>query len=482
MNRRVVLNTTGYILIAEAALMLFPALISLIYSDGCFFAFIASAIICAVAGFLLLSIKLESKVIYAREGFAIVAISWILMSIFGSLPYIFSGEIPNFVDAFFETVSGFSTTGATILADIETCCRSVLFWRSFTQWIGGMGVLVFVLVIVPLGGERSMNLVRAEVPGPTKGKLVPKMRNTARLLYMIYIGMTLILMALLCSGGMDLFDSVLTAFGTAGTGGFLNYTNSIAHFNSPYFEYVISIFMLLFGINFNLYYLLFVRQWRQVLKNEELRWYIGMVLFAVITITLNLAAGAESYLEAFRVAFFQVSSVMTTTCFTSANLSTIPEYSRALLITLMFVGACTSSTGGGLKVSRIIIWVRSCKQGVSRMLHPRAVTRVQLDGKPLEEGLLRNTSVFLIAYVLIATVSVLLLSLDNLSFHSSFSVVLSCLSNGGAATQLMGIPHSYVIYSDLAKFVMCFDMLAGRLEIFPMLIVFAPSIWKISKR
>lgn len=481
MNKRMVLHTTGYILLAEAVLMLIPTAVSMYYGEETVLAFLLSAGICAIFALILQAFKPRSTAIYAKEGFVIVSLSWLLMSAFGALPFVISGGIPNYIDAFFETVSGFTTTGATILPEVEVLGQGLLFWRSFTHWIGGMGVLVFVLVILPLGGERSIHLMRAEVPGPTAGKLVPKMRNTAKILYLMYIGLTLLEILLLLAGGMGLYDSFITAFGTAGTGGFLNYTDSVAHFGNPYFEYVISVFMLLFGVNFNLYYLILIKKGREVFKNNEFRAYILIIVFSVAAVTLNLRANYESYSEAFRYALFQVSSIMTTTGYVTADFNLWPQFSRALLVLLMFIGACAGSTGGGMKVSRVVIYLRICKQGIARMLHPRAVTTVHMDRKPLEASVLRDTSVYLISYVMIAALSVLLLSLDGLSYETNFSAMAACLNNVGPGLDLVGATGNYSGFTVLSKLVLSMDMLFGRLEIFPMLILFSPSVWKLHR-
>ncbi|MDR0951917.1 MAG: TrkH family potassium uptake protein [Oscillospiraceae bacterium] len=479
MNRRLVLNTVGYILLAEAALLLLPVLISLIYRDGNALDFLVTAVITAAAGGACLAIRVKDKSIYAREGFVTVALAWTLMSVFGCLPFIFSGAIPSFIDAFFETVSGFTTTGATIMTEIESASRSILFWRSFTHWIGGMGVLVFVLAVVPLGGQRSMHLMRAEVPGHIKGKLVPKMRDTAKILYAIYTGLTVLEIILLCAGGMSLYDSVLTGFSTAGTGGFSNYAASIAHFQNPYFEYVIGTFCLLFGVNFTFYYLLLIRQGRSIFKNEEFKVYVAIVVFSTLTITANLMSTASSFGEAFRLAYFQTASIITTTGFVSTNFQGWPQYARILLLMLTFIGACTSSTGGGLKVSRAVILYRQLKQGINQLVHPHAVTSVHMDGKPITTPVLRNALIFFTAYIFIAALSILILSVDNGDFSSSFAVIASCFNNNGATTDVLGTVWSYRDFSVLSKLVMCFNMLAGRLEIFPMLILFSPTVWRI---
>ena len=481
MNKRAVFHTTGYIMLAEAALMLLPTLVAWGYGERTALSLLISAAICGVAGLILLAAsKTKSTAIYAKEGFVIVALSWVLMSLFGALPFFISGRIPSYMDAFFETVSGFSTTGATILNDVESLGKGLLFWRSLTHWIGGMGVLVFLLVVLPLGGDRSIHIMRAEVPGPTAGKLVPKMRNTAQILYLMYFGLTILEMIMLLCGGMGLYDSVITAFSTAGTGGFSNYSDSIAHFNSPYFDYVIGVFMLLFGVNFNLYYLILIKKGRSVLRNEELRVYLVIILVSVAAITVNTLNIYNSISEAFRYAFFQVSSIITTTGFITADYGIWPQLSKTIIIALMIVGACAGSTGGGMKVSRVMLLLKSCKQGISQMLHPKAVTTVQLDGKPVDRTVLQSAEVYLICYALICAISMLALSFDATDFETDFTVVISCLNNVGPAMGSIGATNSYFDFSIFSKLVLSMDMLFGRLEIFPMLILFSPAVWKIN--
>ena len=473
-----VLHTTGSILILEAALLLLPAVVGVIYSDPTTGAILISAGITAAAGLLLYAVRPQTKTIYAREGFIIVALSWILLSCCGALPFLISGRIPRFVDAFFETVSGFTTTGATILRVVEPLGYALLFWRSFTHWVGGMGVLVFCLVIVPMGGTRSIHIMRAEVPGPTKNKLVPKLRSTARILYGIYFGMTAIEVILLCAGGMPLYDSLINSFGSAGTGGFSCKTLSIAAYNSPYAEMVISVFMLMFGVNFNLYYLILIKRGREAFKSEELRTYLAIVAFSVITIALNIRGEYADYVQAFRFSFFQVSSIITTTGFSTTDFNLWPQYSRMLLVLLMFIGACASSTGGGIKVSRILLLSRMAKQGLRRMVHPHAVTIVQMDGKSVDSAVLYSSSVYLVLYVIIAAASTLILSADNFSFETNFSAMAACFNNVGPGLDIVGAAGNYGDFSPISKLVLSFDMLAGRLEIFPLLILFSPDAWK----
>ncbi|MGI5979317.1 MAG: TrkH family potassium uptake protein [Oscillospiraceae bacterium] len=482
MNKRIVFHTVGLILMIESGLLLLPCLVALIYSDPNGKALFLSAVITFAAGLCLRAIRTPDSTVYAREGFAIVAFSWILMSVFGTLPFLLSGAIPNFLDAFFETVSGFTTTGSTVLTEVEPLGYALLFWRSFTHWVGGMGVLVLVLVVLPLGGQHNIHIVRAEVPGPTSDKLVPKMRSSARILYEIYFVMTLLEIILLRCGGMPLFDCFINAFGSAGTGGFSNHTASVGYYRDLYSEMVIGVFMLLFGVNFNLYYLLLIHHVKEVFRSEELRTYLGIVVFAVLTIGWNIRADYGSYVEALRYSFFQVSAIITTTGFTTANFDLWPQYSRMLLLLLMFIGACASSTGGGIKVSRIILLFRTAHRGVRQSLRPRTVATVHMDGRPVEENVLTACCNYLLCYVFIAAASLLLISLDNFSFDTNFASMVSCLNNIGPGLDATGPVGSFGGYSPFSKLVLCFDMLAGRLEIIPMLAIFAPSVWKNNAR
>ena len=411
----------------------------------------------------------------------ISALSWVVMSLVGALPFVFAGAIPSYIDAVFETVSGFTTTGASILTDVEGMSRGLLFWRSFTHWVGGMGVLVFLLAIVPLAGGRSVHIMRAESPGPVVGKLVPKVRDTAMILYGIYITMTVVLIALLLLGGMPLYDSAVHAFGTAGTGGFGIWGDSIAHYDSAYIDVVLSIGMVLFGVNFNIYYLLLMGKVKSILRSEELRWYLGIIAGATLLIAWNTLSRWGGILQSLRYAFFQVASVITTTGFATADFNLWPELSRMLLLVLMLVGACAGSTGGGMKVSRLIIMLKSAKREISRMLHPRSVYTLQFEGKPLEDQTIHNVFTYFFILVFLVIASVLLVSLDNMDFDSTFSAVLACINNIGPGLGIVGPMGSYAALSPLSKLVLILDMLLGRLEIFPMLMLFAPSVW-IGKR
>ncbi len=481
MNYGMIVYILGTILKAEAILMSLPALVAFLCGEGDLVPMLAAILIASGAGLLFTFKKPKNTVIYAKEGFVVTALSWVVMSLVGALPFVFAGAIPSYIDAVFETVSGFTTTGASILTDVEGMSRGLLFWRFFTHWVGGMGVLVFLLAIVPLAGGRSVHIMRAESPGPVVGKLVPKVRDTAMILYGIYITMTVVLIALLLLGGMPLYDSAVHAFGTAGTGGFGIWGDSIAHYDSAYIDVVLSIGMVLFGVNFNIYYLLLMGKVKSILRSEELRWYLGIIAGATLLIAWNTLSRWGGILQSLRYAFFQVASVITTTGFATADFNLWPELSRMLLLVLMLVGACAGSTGGGMKVSRLIIMLKSAKREISRMLHPRSVYTLQFEGKPLEDQTIHNVFTYFFILVFLVIASVLLVSLDNMDFDSTFSAVLACINNIGPGLGIVGPMGSYAALSPLSKLVLILDMLLGRLEIFPMLMLFAPSVW-IGKR
>lgn len=471
MNRKMIRFILGQMLGVEAVLMLLPALVAVIYrEDSGIYFFITAGILCLI--FLVTGLKKpECTTLYGKDGMVIVALAWTFWSLFGALPFWISGEIPSYIDAFFETVSGFTTTGSTILTDVETLSQCMHFWRSFTHWIGGMGVLVFVLVLTNLDKKNSMYLMQAEVPGPEKGKLTPKMMKTARILYGIYFGMTALEVILLLLGGMNIFDSLIHAFGTAGTGGFSNYAESVGHFGSAYIDWVIGIFMVLFGINFNLYYLLLLREWKPVWKNEELRAYLLIILTASAVIAWNVRGGFSGIGESFRYAFFQVGSIITTTGYATTDFARWPMLSQTILVCLMILGACASSTGGGIKVSRFLVILKSIKRELKLMCHPKAVSIIRLNGKKLSDEVLRKIGVYLMAYSALAAGSVLLVSIDNMDFATTFSSVMGTLNNIGPGIGEVGPAGSFSEFSPFSKLVFCLDMLAGRLEIFPFLIL-----------
>ena len=480
MNKRLTFKLIGKVLLVEAALMLVPLAVSLILGGGDAVAMLISMLVTGAVGGGLALIPTRNDNLRAREGFAVVSFSWLLVSFFGALPFWIHGCIPSLLDAFFETVSGFTTTGATILTDVEALPAGLLFWRSFTHWVGGMGVLVFVMAILPMsaGDGHGMHLMRAEVPGPTVGKLVSRMGDTAKILYGIYLAMTVLEIVLLLAGGMPLYDACIHAFGTAGTGGFSCRNLSVGAYDSVYFDIVIGIFMLLFGVNFNLYYFLLIHRFRDVFHSEELRAYLGIVAAAVIAIAVDILHIYGSLGRSLRYAFFQVSSIITTTGFATADFNLWPSFSKAILVTLMFIGACAGSTGGGIKVARVVILCKTSLGDMRKMLHPNAVTTVRFEGKPLTDRSIRSVHLFLTVYILIFTVSVLLLSLERFDLITVFTAVAACINNIGPGLEVVGPMGNYAQFSPAAKLLLSFDMMVGRLEIFPMLLLFAPSIWK----
>lgn len=479
MNYRMIRYLLGQVVRTEGALLLMPAACSLVYGETSHALLFLTLGLLLLAGGTALAWKApKNKAFFALEGFVVVALSWVAMSFFGALPFWLSGQIPHLMDALFETISGFTTTGASILTDVEALSHGMLFWRSFTHWIGGMGVLVFVLAILPLSGGRAMHLMRAEVPGPQVGKLVSKLKSTAMILYGIYVAMTLVQVLLLCLGHMPFFDSLLTAFGTAGTGGFGIKNTSIAWYASPYIDGVIGVFMLLFGINFNLYYLILIGRVKQAFKSEELHWYLGVVAVSVGLIAVNTLSLYGKFSTALRYSFFQVSSIITTTGFTTANYDLWPGFSQCILIMLMFLGACAGSTGGGIKISRIVILLKGIAQEIRHMVHPRAVSTLRFEGKPIENDTVHKVYLYFITFMGITAVSLLLISFNEFDFLSTFSAVAACINNIGPGMNVVGATGNYAQFSDFSKLVLSLDMLIGRLEIFPMLMLFSPSVWR----
>ena len=478
MNKKMIVYILGKMMGVEGLLLLIPALVSLIYHEKSVISFMIVAAILLVI-YMVFGRKLPaSKQIYGKEGFVIVGLAWILWSAFGALPFVISGSIPHYIDALFETISGFTTTGSTILADIEALPMGISFWRSFTHWIGGMGVLVFVMMITSLDDENAMPLMRAEVPGPEADKLVPKARHTARLLYGMYFVLTAAEVVFLLFGGMNLYDALLHAFSTAGTGGFSNRAASVSFYDSAYIDGVITVFMILFGINFNLYFFILLKDWKSILKNEELWAYLGIVGVSIAIITGNILKIYGTVAHAFRYASFQVGSIITTTGFATADYDQWPELSKSILLALMFVGACAGSTGGGIKVSRLLIIVKSIRREVRKMLHPNAVTIIKVNGKKIGQDTLKNVNLYLTCYIIIMIVSILLVSIDNFDFATTFSGVLTTMSNVGPGISKVGPVMNFQPFSTVSKLVFCFDMLIGRLEIFPYLLLLSPELWR----
>lgn len=466
----------GIILEIEALFILLSMLVALYYKEPVSDYLITAGLMLAAGGISTVKKPKDSQ-IYAREGFVIVGLTWIVMSLFGALPFFLSGEIPNYIDALFETISGFTTTGATILTDVESMPRGLLFWRSFTHLIGGMGVLVFVLAVVPLGGSRSMHLMRAEVAGPTVGKIVPKMGDTAKILYALYLALTTIETAFLIFGGMPLYDSVIHAMGTAGTGGFGIMNNSIAGYDSAYIEWVITIFMLLFSINFNLYYIMLIGKIRQAFASEELRCFFLIVAASVAVIAGNIRPMYESTAKAVRLAAFQVASIMSTTGYSTCDFDLWPELSKSILIVLMFIGGCAGSTSGGIKLSRVLILIKSVKNEMAKMLHPQYVNTVRAEGKPLDANVTKNACMYGVAYMIIMVVSFLLISIDEFDFETTMTAVFATLNDVGPGFHKVGPSGNFSMFSGFSKTVLMCDMLIGRLEIFPVLMILAPSTW-----
>ena len=482
MNYKMMGRFLAQILFLEGLFMIPALLISFACGDtGVVRSFLYTmALIAGLCALLFPICKGAPSAFYATEGMICVALSWIVLSIVGCLPFRFSGEIPRFIDAFFEIVSGFTTTGASILTDVEALSRGLLYWRSFSHWVGGMGVLVFLLAIAPSGDKGTgftMHLLRAESPGPSVGKLVPKMRKTAAILYMLYVALTALDVIFLLLGRMPVFEAVCTAFGTAGTGGFGVKADSMASY-SPYLQNVTTVFMLLFGVNFSCYYLLLLRQFRAVFRDEELRLYFGIVFGSIALIVWNLRGFYPTFRETVRHTAFQVSSIITTTGFATTDFDLWPGFSKTILLCLMVVGACAGSTGGGLKVARLLLLLKTTRRNISQMLNPRKVLLVRNNDQVVDEQVLSNTNAYLSAYVIILFVSFMLISLDDFSTGTNFSAVLCCFNNIGPGLELVGPTCNFSSFSVLSKLVLILDMLLGRLEIFPLLVLFSPQTWR----
>ena len=477
MNSSIIRFILGYILKTEAALLLLPCLVALIYAEREGIWYVPVAAISFLLGMLMTRRKPKDSVFYLKEGCIATSLSWIFLSFFGALPFCLTGEIPSFTDALFETISGFTTTGASILGDVEALSHCSLFWRSFTHWIGGMGVLVFLLAIVPLSGGSNINLMRAESPGPSVGKLVPKVRYTARILYVIYFGMTVVEIILLLIGKMPLFDAICTSFGTAGTGGFGIKNSSIASY-SPYLQWVVTIFMILFGVNFNAYYLIIFGKLKKAFKMEEVRYYLLVIAASVGIIFFSILGTCASAFEALTQSAFQVASIITTTGFSTTDFNQWTSTCKVVLVLLMFIGACAGSTGGGIKVSRFVILFKTVKKEFTSYIHPRSVKKIQMDEKPVDHETVRTVNVYLVTFMVLFVLSVFLVSLDNTDIITSFTAVAATINNIGPGLELVGPAENFGFFSHFAKYVLMFDMLAGRLELFPLLLLFHPSIWR----
>ncbi len=477
MNIKRVFHTLGVVLCCEAFLMILPLVCAFIYGEKEYTSFLISILLCLFAGLLLVALKSKNRSIYSKEGFIIVALSWIVLSLFGCIPFVISGYIPNFVHAFFETVSGFTTTGASIISDVEALPKSLLFWRSFTHWIGGMGVLVFLVALLPLSGGSNLYLMKAESTGPSVSKLVPKVKSSAKILYGIYIGLSVIMLILLLLGGMSFFDALTHMFGTAGTGGFGIMNDSIGGY-SPYLQNVITIFMILFGIDFSVYYIILLRKFKLLLQSSEVKTYLEILAVSTLIICINCVDLFENIWVSLRHSAFQVSSIMTTTGFSTCDFDKWPEFSKSILVLLMFIGACAGSTGGGIKVSRIMIFLKSIAKEVAIAAHPKLTKKIQMGGKNIEHETVRSVNVFMAAYLSIFVVSILLISFDNFDFTTNFTSVVATLNNIGPGLAKVGPTSNFSGFSDFSLLVLSFDMLVGRLEVFPMLVLFSKYTWK----
>ena len=476
MNKQMIRYVLGLVLLIEGALLLLPLAVALLYREASWIYFIATIGVCLALGGCMTLRKPQRRALFPKDGFVIAALSWIVISLVGALPFCLSGQIPRYIDALFEMISGFTTTGSSILTQVEALDHGMLFWRSFSHWVGGMGILVFMLALLPAMGGATIHILRAESPGPSVGKVVAKIRDSAKITYEIYLALTVLLVILYLAGGMSLFDSLCIAFGTAGTGGFAVRTSSCAEY-SPYIQTVTTIFMILFGVNFTVYFLLLQRKFRQALRSSELWTYLGVILVATLAISLNIFRSMSSFGQAVHHAAFTVSSLITTTGYGTVDFNLWPEFSRVILCFLMVMGACAGSTGGGFKVSRIVILCRYANNELKRLIHPRTVNVVQVDGKQISRETVHGVLVYTLFYIFIAMASMLLISLDNFDASTTVSSVLATLNNIGPGLGAVGPAASFAGLSDLSKAVLCLDMLAGRLEIFPLLVLLLPSTW-----
>lgn len=480
MNYEMMLFVIMNIARVEGALMLLPALVALIYGENTVAGkILIIAVLCICLGSVFSRKRPKRSDIFVKDGLMIVGLAWVMFSLLGALPFYFTGAIPRFVDAFFETVSGFTTTGSTILTDIESLPYGIHFWRAFTHWVGGMGVLVFVMAVIPLAGSKSLNIMKAEVPGPTMDKIVPKTRQTAKILYLIYVVMTVAEVVLLVLGGMPLFDAFIHTFSTAGTGGFSNKADSVSFYDSAYIDGVITVFMALFGVNFNLFYLLLLGKFARVFKSEELRTYIGIIAVATLLITINIYPMYGSFLTSFRYSSFQVTTIITTTGMMTTDFNLWPSFSKGILLMLMFVGACAGSTGGGLKVSRVLLLGKYIKSEIRKIVHPRSIVSVKVDGKVMDDTVIRSVTAYIMIYMSILVVSYLMISLNELDLETTLTSVITCINNVGPGFgEIIGPTQNFSTLSDFSKLVLTLDMLIGRLEIYPILFIFSPRMFK----
>ena len=477
MNTSIIRYIVGYILKIEALFMLLPCLVAVIYQEQEGFYYLLIAILCGLFGILMTIRKPRNHVFYLKEGCVATSLSWIALSLFGCIPFVLTREIPSFTNALFETISGFTTTGASILSDVEALSHCSLFWRSFTHWIGGMGVLVFLLAIIPLSGGSHINLMRAESPGPSVGKLVPKVRSTARILYLIYLSLTLLEILLLLAGKMSLFDSLTTSFGTAGTGGFGIKNDSLAGY-STYLQWVVTIFMILFGVNFNAFYLILFRKFKKALHMEEVKYYFLIILAAIAIIAFEILDTSSGVLYALTHASFQVVSIITTTGFSTVDFNMWSQACKTILVMLMFVGACAGSTGGGIKVSRFVILIKTVTKELNSYIHPKSIKKINFEKKMVEHEVVRATNVYFITYMLLFAASVLLIAFEGRDLVTNFTAVAATINNIGPGLEMVGPSHNFGMFTPFSKYVLMFDMLAGRLELFPLLLLFHPALWR----
>lgn len=478
MNRKIIFSVTGRLLQVFSLILLLPALVSVIYKEHEAFSFLISAAVSLFIGTVLkLVTKKPDKTIYAKEGFLIVSLAWISASLIGALPFYISGEIPSFIDALFETVSGFTTTGASILTDVEALSKGMLFWRSFTHWIGGMGVLVFVIAFVNNISDRSIHILRAEMPGPIVGKIVPRSKDTSKVLYIMYIVLTVVEIIFLWCGDMNLYESIVHSVGTAGTGGFGIKADSIGGY-SAYSQWVIAIFMMLFGINFNLYYLAILKKFKAAIKSEELWVYFGILTVATVAIAINISPLFDTFSETIRQAFFQVSSIVTTTGYSTADFNLWPDFSRGIIFILLFTGACAGSTAGGLKLSRVVLLFKMISKEIKRLVRPRSVTNVKFEGKDVDELTQNGVTTYFSVYMIFILFIFLILSFEPFGFETNFTAAVTCFNNVGPGFDMVGPAGGFSQYSDFSKIILSFAMLFGRLEIFPLLIALIPSTWR----
>ncbi len=477
MNSPMIRKILGHIMRIEAILMLLPCLVALIYKESVGFIYLTVAGLTAIVGSLLILKRTDDHTLYLKEGCVATSLSWIVLSLIGAAPFAISGEIPSYIDALFETISGFTTTGSSILSDVEALSHTALFWRSFTHWIGGMGVLVFLMSIVSLSGGSTINLMKAESPGPSVGKLTPKIKSTARMLYLIYAGMTIVMIVFMLAGGCSLFDAVTISCGTAGTGGFGIKNDSMAGY-SPYIQWVVTIFMMLFGVNFNAFYFLIMRKFKEAFSIEEVKWYFAVIISSIVIIFINIRNIYSSAGEAVRHAAFQVASIITTSGFATADFDTWNTTCKIVLVFLMFIGACAGSTGGGIKVSRFIVMLRTMKKEIGAYIYPKSVKKIMFEGKPADHEMVRSINTYMVTYILLFGISLFLISLQGEDLVTTFTSVTTCINNIGPGLAKVGPTCNFGFMSVGSKLVLMFDMLAGRLELFPILILLHPRMFK----